>query len=114
MSRDESYLLDILLAARQVLSFIEGMDFGRFGGSKLHQDAVVRELEVIGEAAKKISDQTKAKIPAVPWSKVSGMRDRLIHEYFRVDLDQVWDTARKDLPELIAQIEPLVPPEKES
>lgn len=96
------------------MSFVQGMDFEGFSGSRLHQDAVVRELEVIGEAAKKISEQTKAKIQGVPWAKVSGMRDRLIHEYLRVDLEQVWDTARKDLPELLSEIERWIPPEQES
>jgi len=111
MSRDEALLLDILLAAGDVQAYTEGLDFDGFKASKLHQDAVVRKLEVIGEAAKRISEQMKAKAPDIPWRQVSGMRDRLVHEYFRIDLREVWDTVKRDIPALIAGIEPLVPPE---
>jgi uncharacterized protein with HEPN domain len=111
MSRDEAYLLDILLAARDAVSFVEGLDWEQFQESKLHQDAVVRALEVVGEAAQRVSDATQSKTPGVPWREMAGMRNRLIHEYFRVDLEKVWDTVLNSLPELIKTIEPLVPPE---
>ncbi len=111
MSRDEAYLLDILLAARDVQSYLEGLDFARFKESELHQDAVVRKLEIIGEAAGRVSEETKQSATGIPWRQVSGMRNRLIHEYSRIDLQEVWDTAQNDLPDLIAGIEPLVPPE---
>lgn len=111
MSRDEALLLDILLAARDVQSYAEGLDFDGFNRSKLHQDAIVRKLEVIGEASKRISEQMKANVPDIPWRQVSGMRDRLVHEYFRIDLQEVWDTVQRGIPGLIAGIEPFVPPE---
>ncbi|MCG2794630.1 MAG: DUF86 domain-containing protein [Actinomycetia bacterium] len=111
MSRDEAYLLDILLAARDVQSYVEGFDFERFKSSELHQDAVVRKLELIGEAAKRISEETKGSSPEIPWRQIAGMRDRLIHEYFRIDLQEVWDTVQNGIPDLIARVEPLVPPE---
>jgi uncharacterized protein with HEPN domain len=111
MSRDEAYLLDILLAARDVRSYVEGFDFERFKESELHQDAVVRKLEVVGEAAKRISEEMKGSTPGIPWRQISGMRDRLIHEYFRIDLQEVWDTVQNGIPDLIARVEPLIPPE---
>ena len=114
MSRDEAYLLDILLAARDAVSFVEGLDWERFKASKLHQDAVVRTLEVIGEAAQRISDTTKDKIPRIPWRELAGMRNRLIHEYFRVDVEKVWGTVKEDIPLLVSELEPIVPPEDKS
>jgi len=91
MQRDEAYLLDILIAARKALRFLEGMSWEDFQQSELHQDAH----------------------PEIPWEEMIGMRNRLIHEYFRVNLKAVWDTVHNDLPSLIALIEPLVPPEDE-
>ena len=111
MSRDEALYLDILLASRDALSYIEGIDWEKFQESKLHQDAIVRALEVIGEAAKRVSEPAKEACPQVPWSQLMGMRNRLIHEYFRVDLEKVWDTVQNDIPSLIEAIEKIAPPE---
>lgn len=72
--------------------------------SILIQDAICRRLEIIGEAASKIDDEFKEKYPDVPWHKIVGMRNLLIHEYFHVDLDQVWNTIQKSIPELKEQI----------
>jgi uncharacterized protein with HEPN domain len=70
-------------------------------------------LEIIGEAARRVSQQTRDAHPEIPWEQMIGLRNRLIHEYFRVNLATVWDTVQNDLPRLIALIEPLVPPEDE-
>ena len=113
MRRDEAYLLDILIAARKALRFLEGMSWEEFQQSELHQNAVMQPLEIIGEAARRVSQQTRDAHPEIRWEEMIGMRNRLIHEYFRVNLKTVWDTVHNDLPSLIALIEPLVPPEDE-
>ena len=113
MQRDDAYLLDILIAARKARKFLEGVTWEEFKRSELHQNAVMRALEIIGEAARRVSQQTRDAHPEIPWTQMIGMRNRLIHEYFRIDLAAVWDTVQNDLPGLIELIEPLVPPEDE-
>ena len=112
MRDDAGYLLDMLLAARDATSFLAGLTWEQFENSRLHQNAVIKAIEITGEAASRISPQTRAAHPEIPWSEVIGMRHRLVHGYFEVDLQKVWDTVHRDLPLLIAQIEPLVPPEE--
>ncbi len=114
MPRDEAYLLDILIAARKALQFVEDLSWEEFERSELHQNAVIRSLEIIGEAARLVSRQTRNAHPEIPWSQMIGMRNRLIHEYFRVDLATVWETIQKDLPALVALLEPLVPPQEDA
>lgn len=76
------------------------------------QDSVIRRIEIIGEAARRISTETMAALPAIPWRSMVGMRNLLIHDYDDVDLQIVWQTAQHDLPRLITLIQPLVPPEE--
>jgi uncharacterized protein with HEPN domain len=111
MQRDEAYLLDILIAARKAIRFTRDLSWQEFESSELHQDAVLRSLEVVGEAARLVSQEFRDSHPNIPWTDIIGMRNRIIHEYFRVNLAAVWDTIQNDLPILIEQIEPLVPPE---
>ena len=111
MQRDESaYLLDMLLAARDALEFAAGLTFSQFEESRLHQHAVVKAVENIGEAASRVSADTKQAHPEIPWRQVIGMRNRLIHAYFDINLDILWQVVQDDLPELVAQVKPLVPP----
>ena len=72
------------------------------------QDAVIRRLEIIGEAARRISDETRADYPNIPWREIIGMRNIVIHEYDDIDLDTVFKTAKKDLPSLIVSIEQIM------
>lgn len=113
MRRDEAYLLDILIAARHATEFVAELSWEQFEKSDLHHYAVMKAIETIGEAAAKVSDKTKATHPDIPWSDMIGMRNRLVHGYFEVDMRKVWDTVRKDLNPLIMQIEPLVPHEND-
>jgi uncharacterized protein with HEPN domain len=71
----------------------------------MRQDAIIRTLEVIGEAVRQISDNTRDSKPDIPWRKVAGMRDRLIHQYFGVDLDLVWNVVRLELPTLLEAVD---------
>ncbi|MDO8588076.1 MAG: DUF86 domain-containing protein [Armatimonadota bacterium] len=111
MWKDDAWLLDILLAARRALDFTKNTDEQEFFQNELMQNAVMRQLEIMGEAARKISAETTNAHPDIPWRSLVGMRNRLIHEYFRIRLDRVWETVCDDIPELIKLIEPLVPPE---
>lgn len=82
MWRDDAYLLDILLAAKRSREFVSDISREDFERSTLHQHAVMKTLEVIGEAARKISQEKRQSHPEIPWAQLIGMRNRLIHEYF--------------------------------
>lgn len=111
MPRDDAYLLDILLMAKDAVSFTKDMDQDAFLLDRKSQFAVVRCFEVMGEATKRISEGFQTQHPGVPWSKMARMRDLLIHAYGRVNPSEVWDTVQNDLPALISYLEKLVPPE---
>ncbi len=106
--RDESSLIDILHAARLVKSFVEGADREAFENDIMCQSAVIHQLTIIGEATKRISKEYRNSHPKVPWRRMAGMRDVLIHAYERVELKEVWIAATVHIPDLIRQIEPLV------
>jgi uncharacterized protein with HEPN domain len=110
MWRDDAYLLDILLAARRAREFAKDVSWESFQKSRLHQDAIVRVLSIIGEAANRVSPEFKKAHPEIPWHEIVGMRHRLIHDYINVNLEKVWDAVQNDVPKLIARVEPLVPP----
>jgi uncharacterized protein with HEPN domain len=110
--RDEALLLDMLLAARDAQGFIEGLDQARFLASRLHQNATIRSLEVIGEAAGKISAEVQDAHPEISWREITGMRHRLIHGYGDVRLDLIWMILHDQLPALIATLEKVVPLER--
>ncbi len=99
------YLEDMLCSAREALEFTEGMDFAMFCHDRKTFNAVLRSLEVLGEAAKKIPKPVRAKYPDLPWQEMAGMRDKLIHEYHGVDERIVWKTVREDIPPLIPLLE---------
>jgi len=105
MQRDyRAYLEDIIEAAGAVREFVTGMDKDELGKDRRTRDAVVRNLEVIGEAAKKLPAQMKRDHPEVEWKKIAGLRDILVHDYFGIDMDIVWDVVQNKLPVLNEQI----------
>jgi uncharacterized protein with HEPN domain len=108
MRDDAAYLLDMLIAARKIQQFVADVNETMFDNSELHQSAVVRELLVIGEAARFISAEYKTQHPEIPWNIIAGMRNRLVHEYFRIRLNIVWQTVQQDIPTLIEQLERLI------
>ena len=109
MSRDEGNLLDILKAARLAIEFKGQTHKAEFLADLKTQSAVLHQLLIIGEAVKRLSPEFRAAHPEVPWKLIAGTRDKLIHFYEGVDLDEVWKMVTADLPQLIRRIEPLVP-----
>jgi uncharacterized protein with HEPN domain len=112
MWRDDARLLDMLLAAKELSKYTEGVTLEEFDRNRLLQHAVIRLIGIVGEAARNISAEFKTAHPEIPWSGIVSMRNRLVHEYFRVASDKVWEVVKKEMPELIALIGPLVPPEE--
>lgn len=95
-----AYLKHIIDSIERIEAYIFGIDYDEFMESSIIQAATIREIEVIGEATKNLETSFKNNYRTIPWRKMSGMRDKLIHEYFGVDLDAVWDTVKIDLPPL--------------
>ena len=107
---DIVFLADILDSARLVQEFTVGVSREELVRDVMRRSAVERHLEIIGEAVKNVSEEFRAEHPEIPWKEMAGMRDRLIHGYREVSLDIVWSTATEMIPDLIRQVEPLVPP----
>jgi len=95
------YLDDIIDAAGKAVRFVEGLSFSDFESDERTLYAVVRALEILGEAAKNVPQATRGRAPQIPWQDMAGMRDKLIHAYHGVDLRVVWRTVRDDLPDTI-------------
>ena len=112
LPREFNYLVDILEAARLLQKFVEGVNQDTFENDLMRQAAVMRQLEIMGEAARRLSEETRQELSEIPWHQIIGMRNRLIHVYDDVDLAIVWDTVQNDLPPLIAQLEKIVPLEE--
>lgn len=107
------YLDDILTAIADVEEFTRGMYYETFAEDKKTVNAVIRSLEVLGEATKRIPTSFRQKHPDIPWSKMVGMRDVLIHDYMGVDLKTVWKVAQERLTELKPLIERLIPAKRD-
>lgn len=105
MLRDPEYLLDILNAARLAAKYTQKMSREQFLEDSQCQDAVIRRLEIIGEASRRISAETRSQLTHLPWEAMIGMRNVMIHEYDDVDMVIVWTTVKKDIPALIKLLE---------
>lgn len=106
--RDRTYLHHILDAIGRIESYLADVNQERFLGTPLVQDAVIRQLEIIGEATKRLSDEARSASPEIPWRKVAGMRDKLTHDYIGTDLNAVWATTQSDLGPLREGVELLM------
>ncbi len=95
------YIEDIIFAMQNAMNFIEGMKYDEFIKDTKTLYAVVRSLEIIGEATKQIPKDIKNRYPEIPWKQMAGMRDKLIHEYFGINDEKIWETLNKDIPRLL-------------
>jgi uncharacterized protein with HEPN domain len=102
---DMDFLGDIQEGLRRIKAYTAAMTYQAFLADIKTQDAVIRNLEIMGEATKSLSAELRAKYAGVPWRGMAGVRDRLIHHYFGVNLDIVWQIASGELPEVISQIQ---------
>jgi uncharacterized protein with HEPN domain len=113
MWRDPAWILDMLQAARKALEYAQNLTEGQYLGSSRDQDAIIRQLTIVGEAAKRVSPEFKAEHSEIPWRKIAGFRDVVVHDYFHVDIKEVWRIVRGELPTLAKMLEPLLPPKEE-
>jgi len=102
--KDREFLLDIRDAVSRARSYTEGMSFNDFVKDGKTQDAVVRNLEIIGEAVKNLSASFRNSNPEIPWKNIAGMRDKIIHHYFGLNLEIIWAVVQKELPILLTHI----------
>jgi uncharacterized protein with HEPN domain len=105
--RDSHYLEDILEAGERIAAYITGHTLESFMESKMVQDAVMRNLQIIGEATKRLSPQLRSDYPDLPWREMSGLRDRIVHDYFGLNHQTIWAVVTQELPQLLPQIEVL-------
>lgn len=109
MKNDVVYLSHMLYVSRQALAFSDGKSRKDFNKDKLLQIGLIHMVQTIGEAARHVSRAFQAEHPEIPWSDIVGMRHKVVHDYLAVDRKVVWRTVTEDLPELIVQLERLVP-----
>lgn len=111
--RDASYLWDMLEAARTVLEFTRGITLSEYSEDRLRYLAVERAIQIIGEAANRVSPEFQEAHPEVPWRKIVDQRNVLVHEYGDVEHALIWELAQRHIPILVDQLESLVPPPPE-
>ena len=95
MKDDLVYIDHILTSISKIRSYTQNMSLTDFANNEMAQDAVIRNVEIVGEATRKISMEMKSRYHEIPWKEMSGMRDKLIHDYFGINIDIVWDVAKK-------------------
>jgi len=108
--RDAAYLQDMLEAAQKVCSYVKGKTLRHYTDSALLRDAVERNVEIIGEAARKVSSSLKSVHPEIPWRQMIALRNVLVHEYGVVKNEEMWEVATVHLPALVQALTPLIPP----
>ena len=102
---DLIFIKHIIESINAIGEFSKNMDKEELVSNRMKRDAIVREIEIIGEAIKNISDNLRKKYPSIPWRDIAGTRDKMIHHYFGVDLNIVWNIIKKELPELKEKIQ---------
>ncbi|MFH1245109.1 MAG: DUF86 domain-containing protein [Candidatus Omnitrophota bacterium] len=101
---DKAIIQDIKEAIGRIMSYISKMEYKDFLQDYKTQDAVLRNIEILGEAVKLLSEKTKGEYSNIPWKDIAGTRDKLIHDYFGVNIDIVWDIAKNEIPLLYTQL----------
>jgi len=112
MQHDLIRLRHMLAAAKEAMEFAAGKTRMDLEKDRLHMLAIIKSIEIIGEAASKVTETFKTEKSNIPWNDIINMRNRLIHAYFDVNLDIVWQTVKTDLPDLIKDLEEIIPPEE--
>ena len=102
---DAAYIQDMLTYARRASDRVRCISRDDFEGTVAHQESVAYNLMIVGEAASKLSEETRAKYPTIPWSEIKGMRNQIVHGYAETERDTLWETATIDIPALIAALE---------
>jgi uncharacterized protein with HEPN domain len=105
MRDDTIYLHHMVDAINTIARYLDGVADEEFHVDTMLQDAVIRQIQIIGEAAKRVQAETCDAHPGIPWRDIAGMRDKLVHDYLGVDVGMVWTTARDDLPVLLGELE---------
>jgi uncharacterized protein with HEPN domain len=111
MSRDSASVMDIFLAGQRVLTFAQGLNRSELEKDVMRHSAILYQIEIMGEATKRLSSHYRNQHPEIPWKDIAGMRDIIIHQYDRIDFDVVWDVTQDNIPKLLAMIVPLLPEE---
>jgi uncharacterized protein with HEPN domain len=114
MQRDQAYILDIREASRLAMQYVSGKTYEDFLSDIQCQDAVIRRIALIGEAARRVSEETRREHPKLPWREMVSMRNLVIHEYDEIDLAVVWDTVNKSLRELMTLLDDVLPADSSS
>ncbi len=99
---------DILEASYRIAEYTKNIEYDEFLEDLKTQDATIRNIEIIGEATKNLSNDFRKKYPIIPWKSLAGMRDKLIHDYFGVNFDIVWEVLKQDLPEVVKEIKKII------
>jgi uncharacterized protein with HEPN domain len=102
--RDKEYLADLVEAVQRIIDYTVELTYEEFLADRKTQDAVLRNLQVIGEAVKKLSPHVKQAHPHLPWKQMAGMRDKVVHDYFGINYDIVWTLAKEELPALMPSL----------
>ena len=106
---DDALFVDMLVHARRIATKITAVSRAEFDANDDLQLAIVYLIQVVGEAANRLTQEQRKSHPAIPWREITGMRHVVVHDYFRVDLDVVWDTANNSIPALVAALESMIP-----
>jgi uncharacterized protein with HEPN domain len=112
-SRDSAYLWDMLEAARGIVEMTEGVDLHAFEADRMRRLAVERQFTILGEAARRVGDPFRVAHPEIPWGRVIGLRNLVMHEYDRIDVGTIWQIATENIPGLLGVLAGLVPPPPE-